>query len=111
MRPTALHTPTRMCLGCRERVPQDELIRLQLRAGRVVIIEHRSQLQPGRSIYFCPRLGCLDRALAKGELVFKRAKYDKIIVRLEPKQAARLRFAFAHAARRMRIRQGVGPRE
>ena len=90
-------------------MPQDELIRLQLKNGRVVIVEHRGARQPGRSVYFCPKVGCLDRILKKGSITFKRAKYDKIIVHLEPRTAARLRYAFTHAARRLRAKLGVGP--
>ena len=104
------HQPIRMCLGCKERLPRQELVRLQLTPNGTEIIEHPSRIRPGRSIYLCPKLGCADRALRKGELVFKRSKYDKIIVRLEPKQAARLRYKFSHAARRLRGEIGVGPK-
>jgi predicted RNA-binding protein YlxR (DUF448 family) len=103
------HRPTRTCLGCRERLPQDELIRLQLKSGKPVLVEHRDSRQPGRSVYFCPKVGCLDKVLRRGEIVFKRSRYDKIKVCLEPQQAARLRFAFTHAARRLRAGLGVGP--
>lgn len=98
-----------MCLGCRERLPQDELLRLQLSSEGVVIVEHKAQFKGGRSVYFCPKLGCLDKALRQGELVFKRSKYDKIIVRLDQRQAERLRYAFSFAARRLRSALGVGP--
>ena len=100
-----------MCLGCRERLPQDELVRMQLTADGVVIVEHPDQLLSGRSVYFCPRLGCLDAVLRRGEITFKRSRYDKIIVCLEPRQAERLRYAFGHAARRLRGALGVGPKE
>ena len=107
----ARHQPVRMCLGCKERLPRQDLVRLQLTPHGTEIIEHPSRIRPGRSIYLCPKLGCADKALSKGELVFKRSKYDKIIVRLEPKQVARLRYKFAHAARRLRGEIGVGPKE
>jgi predicted RNA-binding protein YlxR (DUF448 family) len=100
-----------MCLGCRERLPQDELIRVQLTTEGVKIVEHPSQRLPGRSVYFCPKVGCLDRVLKRGEIVFKRNKYDKMIVCLEARQAARLRYAFQHAARRLRANIGVGPQD
>jgi predicted RNA-binding protein YlxR (DUF448 family) len=105
------HQPIRMCLGCKERLPRQELVRLQLTPRGAQIIEHSSRIRQGRSIYICPKLGCADRAMRNGELVFKRSKYDKIIVRLEPKQVARLRYQFAHAARRLRGEIGVGPKE
>lgn len=104
------HYPIRSCLGCRERLPQDELVRLQLTREGVKIVEHKAQRLGGRSVYVCPKTGCLEKALKRGHLVFKRAKYDKMIVYLEKKQAARLRYAFQHAARRLRGRMGVGPR-
>jgi hypothetical protein len=85
-------------------------VRIQLKGGKPVVVEHREQRQGGRSVYVCPKLGCFDRVLRRGEIVFKRSKYDKIIVCLEPRQAERLRFAFAHTARRLRSRLGVGPR-
>jgi predicted RNA-binding protein YlxR (DUF448 family) len=105
-----------MCIGCRERLPQDELVRLQLErsAGKpdhVVIVEHAAQRRPGRSVYLCPKVGCLDRVLKRGEIVFKGSKYDKIIVRLDGRQSERLRYAFTYAARRLRAALGVGPKE
>lgn len=105
------HRPLRMCLGCRERLPQEELVRLQLVQEGVVIVERGPQRRPGRSVYFCPRLGCFDAMARRGEIPFKRSKYDKIIVRLDARQVERLRYAFAHAARRLRGALGVGPRE
>ncbi len=100
-----------MCIGCRERIAQDELVRMQLTPDGVALVEHRVQRRPGRSVYLCPKLGCFDRLAQRDEIVFKGSKYDKIIVRLEPRQWERLRFAFGHAARRLRAALGVGPRE
>jgi predicted RNA-binding protein YlxR (DUF448 family) len=108
---TSAHRPVRMCLGCRERQHQDELVRMQMTKEGVVIVEHEDQRQPGRSVYFCPNVECVDKVLRRGEIAFKRSKYDKIIVRLEFRQAERLRFAFAHAARRLRGSIGVGPED
>ena len=101
----------RMCLGCRERQPQDELIRLQHKGGKAQIVEHADKRVPGRSVYFCPKVGCLEKVLKRGEIIFKRSRYDKIVVYLEPQQAARLRYAFMHAARRLRASLGVGPQD
>lgn len=99
-----------MCFGCRERQPQDEMIRLQLDERGIVIVEHPDSRLPGRSGYLCPHNGCLDAMLRRGEIVFKRSKYDKIIVRLDIRQVERLRYAFKFAARRLRGNIGVGPR-
>ena len=105
-----------MCIGCRERIPQEELLRLQIAdplalPAKIIIVEHRVQRVPGRSVYLCPKLGCLDKVLRRGEITFKGSKYDKIIVRLEPRHVERLRYAFQHAARRLRAALGVGPKE
>ena len=105
------HRPTRMCLGCKERSPQDELIRIQMNTDGVAIIERREMRRPGRSADLCPTMGCLDILLRRAEIAFKRSKYDKIIVRLEARQSERLRFVFKHAARRLRAILGVGPRD
>jgi predicted RNA-binding protein YlxR (DUF448 family) len=98
-----------MCLGCRERLCRDELIRLQLTAEGIVIVEHKDQIKDGRSAYLCPKVQCLDKALRHAELVFKRSKYDRISVRLDQRQAERVRYAFSFAARRLRSALGVGP--
>jgi len=103
--------PIRQCLGCRERVAQDELVRLQLTQTGVAIVEHPDQRRSGRSVYCCPKLGCFDKLVRRREIVFKRSKYDKIIVCLTPKQVDRLRYAFKHAARRLRADLGVGPKD
>jgi predicted RNA-binding protein YlxR (DUF448 family) len=100
-----------MCIGCRERIAQDELIRLQLNPKQLlVIVEHSAQRLEGRSVYLCPNVACLDKALRRGSITIKGSKYDKIIVRLEKRQADRLRYAFKFAARRLRASLGVGPR-
>lgn len=100
-----------MCAGCRERISQKELVRLQLNGKRQLsVIERKSQRYPGRSLYLCPNTACLERLLRRGEVVIKRSKYDKITVRLEQRQSDRLRYAFKFAARRLRAALGVGPR-
>jgi len=109
--PRKKYRPTRMCLGCHERLPAEELVRLQRKGEKVIVVEHRDMRVEGRSVYLCPKLGCIDKVIKRGEIVFKRSKYDKIIVRLEPRQSDRLRYAFAHAARRLRARLGVGPQD
>jgi predicted RNA-binding protein YlxR (DUF448 family) len=92
-----------MCLGCRERQPQDELLRIQPTAEGVVVVERRDQRVPGRSVYLCPDKDCFDKVFRRNDgIIFKRSKYDKIIVRLEPRQVERLRYVFEHAARRFR---------
>ncbi|MCC7479690.1 DUF448 domain-containing protein [bacterium] len=100
-----------MCIGCRERHFQDELVRLQASPESVVIVEMDKQRRPGRSVYLCPKIGCMEKVIRRGEIVIKGSKYDKIIVRLEQRQAERLRYAFSFAARRLRASLGVGPED
>ena len=47
------YRPTRMCVSCREKLAQDELIRIQCRAGSLSLFDGL-----GRSFYFCKI--CLD---------------------------------------------------
>ena len=105
------YQPIRMCLGCRERIHQSALIRLQLTREGVGIVERKQNFRGGRSVYFCPKQGCLDKVLKRGVMVFKSSKYDKIGVCLEPRQVERLQYAFSFAARRLRGEIGVGPRD
>jgi predicted RNA-binding protein YlxR (DUF448 family) len=55
--PTA--APERMCLGCRARRAQAELVRLKA-AGGVVRVARPGE--PGRSGYVCPEVTCLEAA-------------------------------------------------
>ena len=52
-------SPERMCLGCRARRPQPELVRLKA-SGGVVHVAHPGE--PGRSGYVCPEVTCLEAA-------------------------------------------------
>jgi len=79
---TGLHQPLRTCIGCRERMPQSELIRLKLLGGKVVI-SRPGQDVPGRSIYLCPQQACWHAALKRSSLTFKASKHDRVTVRLE----------------------------
>lgn len=53
--------PERMCVGCRGRAPQGDLVRLVASADGVVV--DRSRTAPGRGAYLHPVPACLDRAL------------------------------------------------
>ncbi|MDQ3024131.1 MAG: DUF448 domain-containing protein, partial [bacterium] len=110
MQENTRHSPVRMCIGCRERLQQNEIVRLQLTTEGVKILEPWDRPGHGRSVYVCPDPDCFEKALKRGEIAFKRSKYDKISVRLEPRQAERLKYAFAHTARRLRGVIGAGPR-
>ncbi|MGH6954236.1 MAG: YlxR family protein [Alphaproteobacteria bacterium] len=57
--------PMRTCLGCRQRRPKGELVRLVRRPdGRVAA----DRLGPGRGAYVCADTGCVDRVLRGGRL-------------------------------------------
>jgi uncharacterized protein len=55
----AVTTPERMCIGCRQRRAQPELLRFRLEEGCVVAARPGS---PGRSAYLCPEETCLETA-------------------------------------------------
>ena len=57
-----MSVPERTCLGCRSRRERDELIRLQLRDGRVVPLEGPAA---GRGAYLCPDRACFEAALRR----------------------------------------------
>ncbi len=56
---TLVATPERTCVGCRQRRPQAELVRLKRDGGSVVAAGRGAA---GRSAYVCPAEGCLEAA-------------------------------------------------
>ena len=57
--------PMRTCLGCRQRRPQGELVRLVRRPdGRVAAVRTGA----GRGAYVCADAGCVERVLHGGRL-------------------------------------------
>jgi len=75
------YEPVRTCVGCRERHPQKELIRLRQGKTRLAIVQPGDDTE-GRSLYLCAREGCWQRALKRGRLTFKSSKYDRRVVLL-----------------------------
>ncbi|MGB9616231.1 MAG: YlxR family protein [Desulfomonilaceae bacterium] len=61
------HEPTRMCIACRARRPAQELIRLAVSKGEVLVSDAKYKM-PGRGCYVCPEEICIDRALKKSRL-------------------------------------------
>jgi uncharacterized protein len=55
-------TPERMCVGCRRRRSQAELVRLVVDGGRVILARRGAS---GRSAYLCPEDRCLETAERK----------------------------------------------
>jgi predicted RNA-binding protein YlxR (DUF448 family) len=72
--------PTRSCVGCGRKAPQDELLRFGAKDGVLV----PGAGQPGRGAYTCRRLSCFERALARR--AFNRTLRRN--VRVEPELAS-----------------------
>ena len=53
--------PTRTCVGCGRKAPQDELVRFVAPDGSLQPGRH----EPGRGAYTCRRLACFERASAR----------------------------------------------
>ncbi|MBQ4224730.1 MAG: YlxR family protein, partial [Oscillospiraceae bacterium] len=53
--------PMRVCLGCGEKKPKKELIRI-VRSPEGVISADATGKKPGRGAYICPRTECLLKA-------------------------------------------------
>ena len=54
--------PIRMCVGCRQRAPKAELLRLVWNGGPVVDVDQR---EPGRGAYLHRDVECLERAVRR----------------------------------------------
>jgi uncharacterized protein len=61
------HVPIRRCIGCRQRRPACEMIRLRADRNRVIVAD-ASDKTPGRGCYVCPREECIKAALEKDRL-------------------------------------------
>ncbi|WP_253861937.1 YlxR family protein [Prauserella halophila] len=68
-RPTSMTTPVRTCVGCRRRACSDELLRLVVAGGELVVDERRRL--PGRGAWMHRSPACL--AKAERKRVFPRA--------------------------------------
>ncbi|MBA3330784.1 MAG: YlxR family protein [Actinobacteria bacterium] len=53
--------PTRTCVGCGRKAPQDELVRFVARDGTL----QPGRREPGRGAYTCRRLACFERASSR----------------------------------------------
>jgi len=54
--------PMRQCMGCRERKPKKELIRVVRSPEGEVGLDFKGKA-PGRGAYVCPSLECLKKAI------------------------------------------------
>ncbi len=53
--------PTRTCVGCGRKAPQDELLRFVANDGAL----QPGRREPGRGAYTCRRLACFERASSR----------------------------------------------
>lgn len=58
------HEPYRTCVGCRQRKPKRELLRLVYDAKAGITIDPL-QKQPGRGAYLCKALDCAQKAIKR----------------------------------------------
>ena len=54
--------PQRQCMGCRERKPKKEMIRVVRGTDGTVSLDFSGKMN-GRGAYICPRMECLKKAL------------------------------------------------
>lgn len=54
--------PLRMCLGCLEKKPKKELIRVVKNNENVISLD-RTGKSPGRGAYICINVACLEKAV------------------------------------------------
>lgn len=73
---------------------RQQLLRFQLREGRIVQSDMGKGAISGRSIYLCRNRRCLEQILRRRDLIFRHSKYAKILVRLNQQQAQCLVRAF-----------------
>ena len=59
--------PMRQCVGCGEKKPKKELIRIVRPEGEAVSVD-RTGRKNGRGAYICPKLSCLETAVKKKAL-------------------------------------------
>ena len=72
---TTRRAPVRTCVGCRQRAPQSELLRVGLVGGQAVA-DPRRRL-PGRGTYVHPVRACVGRASSQGS--FARAFRARLV--------------------------------
>jgi len=58
------YLPLRLCVACRERRPQRELIRLGLGAGGQLAVATFGP-RSGRGAYCCPQTSCMEKTVSK----------------------------------------------
>ena len=75
--------PERKCVGCREKKPKKELIRIvRLAESRNIEID-RTGKKAGRGAYICPSIKCLKKAKKRLEMSLETQIPEEIFARLE----------------------------
>ncbi len=80
--------PMRQCVGCRERKPKKELVRVVRSAEGEISVDFRGKA-PGRGAYICPDPACLKRAIKTRALergldtAIPQEVYDSLLARME----------------------------
>ncbi len=80
--------PQRQCMGCRERKPKRELIRVVRGTDGTVSLDFGGKA-PGRGAYLCPNPECLKKAMKSKALTrsleteIPQAVYDALLKEME----------------------------
>lgn len=61
------HVPIRKCVGCGQRCPAVEMVRIKA-LGDTIVVAHRKDRLPGRGCYLCRKASCVEAALKKGRI-------------------------------------------
>ncbi len=65
--------PLRICIGCQEKLPKKELVRI-VRTPEGEVTLDSSGKKPGRGAYICPNESCFQKAI-KGKRVEKNLRH------------------------------------
>jgi len=80
MKPSGVEVslPIRMCVGCRQRAPKAELLRLVWNGGPVVDVAQR---EPGRGVYLHRDVECLERAVRRRSMgrALRIGEFDHVV--------------------------------
>ena len=80
--------PQRQCMGCRERKPKRELIRVVRGTDGTVSLDFGGKA-PGRAAYICPDAACLQKAIRSKsldrslEVTIPQEVYDRLTKEME----------------------------
>ncbi len=74
-----MHTPMRMCVGCRRMKPKGELIRIVRGVNGEPVADEKQKIL-SRGIYICKDEKCINTARKRKafERFFKNGSYDKL---------------------------------